>query len=264
MLSTGTKKGWYPGAEQIATGAFWVGNEGRKAVVLHVVEGTYLGAVSVFAGEDAKKSAHFLLARTGHVAQFVSIYDSAWANGLSYKNGHWIDPTGRAVTPPWPGLTPPTNPNKITVSIEEEGKHNKARTLAQYAARIAVLRWVAAQFTTALSPYTPGVTLIGHKDISPVERANCPGPFVDFAATAKDANGPAPARHYEIIAPCAVLTNRAPDASLASGPDDGQTRLGVGTRINVGDVTAGWLWIAPNTTDAPGIGFIPAAYARPL
>jgi hypothetical protein len=67
-----------------------------------------------------------------------------------------------------------------------------------------------------------------------------------------------------IVAPCAVFTAPDPDSPLASGPDNGMTTLAPGAVVNIGQQQDGWLHVAPNTTDPPGIGFIPASYARPL
>jgi len=69
---------------------------------------------------------------------------------------------------------------------------------------------------------------------------------------------------YMVTSPCAVSMSRTPDGGLAGGPDNGQTWLDVGDIINIGDVTNGWLWCSPNEHDKPGIGFIPADYARPV
>lgn len=69
---------------------------------------------------------------------------------------------------------------------------------------------------------------------------------------------------YRVIAPCAALTARAPDAPLAGGPDGGLTTFAPDALINVGDVTNGWLWVSPDEQHDPGIGYIGASYARPL
>jgi hypothetical protein len=42
------------------------------------------------------------------------------------------------------------------------------------------------------------------------------------------------------------------------------TWLEVNDVINVGDLQDGWLWVSPNEHEPPGIGFLPASYARPI
>jgi hypothetical protein len=69
---------------------------------------------------------------------------------------------------------------------------------------------------------------------------------------------------WKVLAPCAVFTAPDPDSPLAGGPDDGMTTLAPGAVINVGQQQDGWLHVAPNATDPPGIGFLPQSYARPL
>ncbi len=192
------RKGRYPAAEWVAIPAdHWMaGNEGRKAVCLHVTEGSAASAIARFKGAD-RVSSHFLVTKTGHVYQFVSVYDTAYANGLSWSAWRkcWIDPEGALLNqrpPTWRLISPPTNPNFQTISVEHEGMHAQPWPSAQYHASIALLQWIAAQFP-ALTPYIPGETLIGHKDISPVNRPNCPGRLVNYATIANDANKtPAP------------------------------------------------------------------------
>jgi hypothetical protein len=71
-------------------------------------------------------------------------------------------------------------------------------------------------------------------------------------------------QRWAVRAPCAVFTAPDPDSPLASGPDNGQTWLAPGAIINVGQAKDGWLHVAPNATDPPGIGFLPSSYARPV
>lgn len=92
----------------------------------------------------------------------------------------------------------------------------------------------------------------------------CPGKFLTGAQIRADLRKPAPPipppyRPYRLIAPCAPLTARSPSAPLAAG-----VVFAAGDVVNVGDVTDGWLWVSDKPTTAPGIGFIPSGYARPL
>lgn len=102
-----------------------------------------------------------------------------------------------------------------------------------------------------------------HRDYNKPE---CPGAVItpDYAIPILSKPYVTVYPRYTVISPCAVLTSRAPDAPLSSGPDDGQTQFDVGDKINVGDVTDGWLWVSDNETNPPGIGFIPSSYAKPL
>ena len=102
-----------------------------------------------------------------------------------------------------------------------------------------------------------------HRDYN---KPGCPGSIItsDYAIPILRTPYAAPYARWQIIAPCAVFTSRAPDSPLATGPDNGQTHLAPGDIINVGDTQSGWLWVSDSESTPPGIGFVPASYARPL
>lgn len=180
-----TAPGWYEHATPIPVKGYWTGNKGRKAAVLHRVVGSAASCIAEF--KKGQKSAHACIDTDGTVYQFVSIFDSAWANGLSYNgDGSWTSPEGSRVHPSWPGIQPPINPNWVTISTEHAGKPNDPWTPRMVDASIAWHRWVAQQ--TGLV-YVPHQTLIGHYEISPVDRAHCPGPTAPFETIARGANG---------------------------------------------------------------------------
>lgn len=187
-----------PEATKVAVPAtnFRVGNSGRKAAVLHIGEGSTSAILGEFTPVGKEKSSHFVVSNLGQIWQCVSVLDTAYANGLSYVKGRWIDPEGNTVSPPWLGLTPPTNPNFTTISIEREGHYQDMPSATENAAVVRILRYVHEIFPTLLPSWEPLSSLIGHCHISPKARANCPGPHVDYAALAAAANGaPAPKRY---------------------------------------------------------------------
>jgi N-acetyl-anhydromuramyl-L-alanine amidase AmpD len=193
-----TPKGWMPEATKVAVPAsnFSAGNSGRKAAVLHITEGSALSAVSWFKNTASGVSAHFIVSNVGQIFQCVSVLDTAYANGLTWNpvKKCWIDPEKNALTgihqPPWQGLSPPTNPNWQTISIEREGYYREQPSDAENAAVVRILQYVHSQFPTLLPAWAFMQTLIGHCHISPVARANCPGPNVNYAALASAANAP--------------------------------------------------------------------------
>lgn len=199
-VSTDTPTGWMPGATRTSIPAsnYSTLSSTRKAIVLHIIEGSVSSALYEFKRNGAQKSAHFIVSKAGLIWQCVSIDDSAYANGLSWSVDHqcWIDPQGHLLkapnpTPAWQGLTPPVNPNLTTISIEREGHYQDIPTAAQNAAVVKIMQWCAAQYAT-LAPYAYMRSLIGHCHISPVSKANCPGPHVDYAALAAAANAAQP------------------------------------------------------------------------
>lgn len=191
-----TSKGWMPGATKVAVPAsnFSVGNFGRKAAVIHIGEGSASAILGEFTPEGKEKSAHFVVSNAGNIWQCVSVLDTAYANGLSWNAAQkcWVDPEKnllRARPPVWPGLSPPTNPNRQTISIEREGYYRDVPSEAENAAVVHILQYVHEVFPTFIPAWSFMQTLIGHCHISPVARANCPGPHVDYAGLAAAANG---------------------------------------------------------------------------
>ena len=199
-LSTSTTTGWCPFATPYATPNYWPGNSGRRAVCLHIMDGTYNGTVGWFQGASSGVSAHFAIAKDGRIAQFVSIDDSAWANGADYANGHWLDPEGNIVNPSWADIVLGINPNRDTISIEHEGTPQDVWTDAMRAANTRLLQWLASQ-VPAFRPYTPHRNLIGHNEISPISRPNCPGPHCDLNERAAAANGAAASDDWALWGP---------------------------------------------------------------
>lgn len=179
---------WYEFAESrpVKAKKFWQGNKGRRAVVLHVSEGTIDSLVGWFLG-GSPTSAHFGIGPDGGVFQFVSVVNSAFANGASFKNGHWFDPQGNQIEPRWGRLQAGINPNWTTISIERAGLHSDHWTNATFDSHVRLLVWLAKRFPE-LAPYEPGHTLIGHADISPKSKPFCPGPHTPFAELAAAAN----------------------------------------------------------------------------
>jgi N-acetyl-anhydromuramyl-L-alanine amidase AmpD len=244
--------GWMPGAVRVPSPNFWVGNHSRRAACLHVVQGSFRSALSEFQSSRTQKSAHFTIAKSGAIAQHVSIHDSAWANGLEWVSGRWRSPEGHWVTPSWPDLVPGVNPNRYTISIEHEGYYWEAWTAAMMGANTRVLRYIASE---AGLFYVPHRTLIGHYEISPIDRAFCPGPHVDYVAIAAAANGQLRFR----VAVDTALVRQGPGQQFPVALD-GTAKIHLGDILIADGITAGTP--PAGSTDprwvhrADGVGFV--------
>jgi N-acetyl-anhydromuramyl-L-alanine amidase AmpD len=196
-----TTSGWMPGVTIRKSPNFWTGHSGKpvKAAVIHATGGAkgkeYPNAVSWLADPTSGVSAHFVVSQSGDITQLVSIYDSAWANGASYKNGHWYDPEGNAITPAWMGMTIPTNPNWITVSLETARQSSDPMSLAMFNAVVRILQYLARELGLV---YTVHDSLIGHCEISPISRPYCPGSNVSLTKLADAANPPVTLTTYVV------------------------------------------------------------------
>jgi N-acetyl-anhydromuramyl-L-alanine amidase AmpD len=126
------------------------------AIVIHISEGTLASADAWFANAAAQVSAHYCVARTGEVHQYVSEEDTAYHAGIP-------------VNPAWRLLRPHVNPNFYTVGIEHEGRAQDEWTEAQYAASAQLVLDITRRWAI---PIDTG-HIVMHREI----RANktCPG-----------------------------------------------------------------------------------------
>ncbi len=190
MGGTGSAgNGWCPFAvhRPINAGNFTVGRFGQpiKAVVLHVAAGPFTAIYPTFNRRFGLTSAHFAVSKAGVIEQYLSINDTAFANGLRFVKAQWYNTRGKVVYPAWPDIEPPVNPNFQTISIEHEGQPQEAWTPEMYAANNRLLVWIAQDTGLTWTPYR---TLIGHCHLDTADRPNCPGPSVDYARICEDAN----------------------------------------------------------------------------
>lgn len=175
--------GWMPDVEHIPTAAYGypsmpAGQMIPIAIVNHIMQG-YQRTMIDWANERpyvAGKSAHFSIGRSGRIVQHVSILDPAWHAG-AVREATWPLLRFRA------GLA--INPNLYTVGIEHEGfsvdpgygydyLYSAANPWPQAMvdASVRVQKWVCSE--VGIKPSTD--TIIGHRDIDGVARANDPGP----------------------------------------------------------------------------------------
>ena len=103
-------------------------------------------------------SAHFLVARSGLLTQFVSCRDRAWHAGVS----EW---EGRAAC------------NDFSIGIELEGTEFEPFTAPQYATLDALQRALAAAYPLRCTR--------GHNEIAPGRKSD-PGPLFDWARVPRD------------------------------------------------------------------------------
>lgn len=158
---------WYPYNDVVVPLPWFGYPAGEKggnnilAVVHHIAEGGWSTLINrdFWASRNGGSggSVHFAVSKTGQVAQFVDIADSAYGNGI-------------VANPTWKYATP-GNPNEKTVSIEHEGFTGEPWPEAQYQASLKLTDWILGR---ALLRATPD-TVIGHYRIDSVNRANCPG-----------------------------------------------------------------------------------------
>lgn len=169
-----------PGVEQVETaaqGGYGIvpGTMAPSATVWHCMEG-WLSTMRLWAAETLGPdgsphhavSYHFGLSLSGDIVQFVPIFTPAWHAGR-------LDD----VPPTWSGHRKDVNPNAHTIGVAAEGFYNAPDVWndAQTTAAIRVQHWIAETTKVGLSVET----VIGHREIAPVSRANDPGPHWEKA-----------------------------------------------------------------------------------
>jgi N-acetylmuramoyl-L-alanine amidase-like protein len=224
------------------------------AIVVHSTEGApgqTLESAATYLYNSADVSSDFLIGKAGEIIQFLDSHSyQAWHAGGQQPNGSWT--------------AQPAYSNPHSIGIECLHVQGESWPAVQKDA----LAWLL-DYLTALY-HIPVLSIETHGQIAiagPYDRKHDPTnwPHADFIAWRDSVLAPAPAyRPYQVIAPCAVFTSRSPNAPLAGGPDSGQTWLAPGDIINMGHEQDGWLWVSDSPTTEPGIGFIPASYARPV
>lgn len=195
--------GWWTGAINYLGTSYrspnhWIGNKGRRAVVLHITDG--VDSRGWLCNAKSQVSAHFLIREEG-IYQLVSVNNSSWANGI-WETGHQ-----------WTGVPEKENPNRYTISIEREGKPSVALSQAIEAHTTRLLQALASLYPS-FRPYVPHQNLIGHYEISPHHRPNCPGKLADFERIASAANAALP-DHGDTLPGRALLTE---DTLILSPP----------------------------------------------
>lgn len=142
-------------------------------IVLHVTEGSFNGAVSWLCNKNSGVSSHYVSGRNGELEQLVDLDKAAWCNGTSTTEGAKYDyrrATNRLVR------ERKTNANYYTISIENEGYSYKdgygRLSDKQYNTVLALIKELITKYNIPIDREH----IVGHYEIAPKEKPNCPGP----------------------------------------------------------------------------------------
>ena len=165
-----------------------IGRQGWRPdiIVCHITEGAFDGTVSWITNPASQVSYHFVVGRDGRIVQAVDICNTAWANGTT-RNG---DNRDSRHSPHHMVRDRGVNANLYTVSIGFEGRFAQTQgylTPVQLEAAV----WLIAHIREEIQRlYSVRGTLfpldrqhiIGHHEVTPRTRPNCPGPKFPFDA----------------------------------------------------------------------------------
>ena len=165
-----------------------IGRQGWQPdmIVCHITEGAFNGTVSWITNPTSQVSYHFVVARDGRIVQAVDICNTAWANGTT-RNG---DNRDARHSPLHLVRDRGVNANLYTISIGFEGRlaeKQGALTPAQLEAGVWLISHIREEINRLYSVRGVGFPLnrkhiVGHHEITPRTRPNCPGPQFPFDA----------------------------------------------------------------------------------
>jgi N-acetyl-anhydromuramyl-L-alanine amidase AmpD len=161
-------------------------------IVCHQTAGTKLSsALNWFMNKLSFTSANFLVDLDGTIIQCVPIPDGAWCNGNKIK-----DSESNASNYYKKSLNPivrsrKINANKYTVSIEFVHKGQGNITEAQKVAGLWLMKYIRSELKRIYNYdyIADELHLIGHNQISPVNKAGCPGKLFPFKYFLDGLNG---------------------------------------------------------------------------
>lgn len=149
-------------------------------IVNHIAEGTYEGTISWLRNSKSGVSAHFVVSKDGDITQLVALDRSAWANGTS-NNGT----TAHSLATNHYVKERKVNANWYTISIEYEGYYkvnHGALTTKQLTASIWLHKYIISEVQRLYGVTIPldRNHIIGHSEINPKTKPNCPGEKFQF------------------------------------------------------------------------------------
>lgn len=160
-------------------------------IVSHIAEGTYDGTISWLCNPKSQASAHFVISKKGEITQLVDIREAAWGNGTSTdskKNNHYSKSSLKIVR------DRKTNANYYTISIEHEGFYNQGKgklTPEQLEATIWLHKYIIDEVKNIYGIEIPldREHIVGHYQIDPIRKPNCPGSNFQFDEILKALRG---------------------------------------------------------------------------
>ncbi|HET7133749.1 MAG TPA: peptidoglycan recognition family protein, partial [Gammaproteobacteria bacterium] len=205
-----------------------------RKVVIHTTEGGFAGSVSWLRNPRSQASAHYVVSRTGKVAQLVRESDIAWHAG-----NYTI--------------------NRESIGIEHEGFSHRSGTYtdAEYRASARLSAWIAQRYLLPIDRSR----FIGHSDVPDPNNPKLkggfahhtdPGPYWNWSeylryvrAYAKGGKPPAVAQPAAAKPKPVTPTRRTVIRPGGSGPKIGPIEI-ANAGFSAGQNVSGWVaWQAP-------------------
>ncbi|MCL2379151.1 MAG: N-acetylmuramoyl-L-alanine amidase, partial [Defluviitaleaceae bacterium] len=153
-------------------------NQVPDFIVCHITGGSFTSALNTILNAANQVSYHFVVGHDGAIIQAVNIEDTAWANGTTNSgdnrdNRHSTIPAVRERR---------RNANQFTVSIGFADSSSGELSAAQLSAGVDLIVHIKSEVSRIYGFHIPisRSNIIGHHEINPLTRANCPGPRFPF------------------------------------------------------------------------------------
>lgn len=152
----------------------YIGHNGMipDMIVCHI-SFDYGRIISLFYDEKTEVSSHFAVSRDGEYQQFVSMDNSSWANGTSFKE---TSDVYNAFAKNSIVKSRDMNANYYTFTIEHESMDGSL-TPEQYQTSLQLMCQIIDYVKTVYHIDFPidREHIVGHMDINPIVRVSCPG-----------------------------------------------------------------------------------------
>jgi N-acetyl-anhydromuramyl-L-alanine amidase AmpD len=213
---------------------FWGGRDGHEVVAIcnHIMVGTMESTKGWFNNRKSEVSSQYGVAKAGYIHQYVSLSNTAWANGPVQEPDQSLDWLMQAIKNK-------VNPNCLTVSIEHEGSPGDKMPEAQYQATLDLHRMLLKMFPKILPDRKH---IIGHYQMQKYEKANCPGSGFPWERLMNDLNQEA------------VFNCNPKNFSIGQGVKD---ILTANKRLAASDE----VYFTPNPRSVPAKGILPVQHS---
>lgn len=146
-------------------------------IVYHIADGTYAGTKSWFMRPASQVSSHYIIGIDGTICQCVDLENAAWCNGTvtSLKDARYYGFSSLDIVKSLGG-----NANQYSISIEFEGFYNQTKgkiTAKQLESAVWLTKHIQKEVQRIYGYQIPfdRQHLVGHFEITPKTRPNCPG-----------------------------------------------------------------------------------------
>jgi len=157
-----------------------VGRQGRTPdiIVLHTTGGTTSSGINTVLNPGSQVSYHFIIGRGGEITQHVNIEDMAWANGTT-NSGDNRDNRHSTIAAVQERRI---NANLYTVSIGFGDMPSGNPSPGQLSAVVWLIKHIRSEVEQIYGYSIPMTKdrIIGHNEVTPITRPNCPGQVFPF------------------------------------------------------------------------------------